>query len=843
MGHQPQETVHVSSLDWRHYLAFFALLVIIFYARFLFTGQFFLMRDAIFDFFARHQFYKVHLLQGVLPLWNPYTGGGEPFLSNLESAVFYPPNLLFLLFPVPLANVLLVVLHVFLAGAGVFLACRVWRVSAMGALLAAIGFAFSTQTVTRIEYFSFLCSYSWYPLAVASFALWVRKPTLRLFLVIAMILAMQLLAGYPEALLYTVGTLFIYGVTAGVIQYRQNQRGRLELIMPLLGLAGMGGIALVLTLVQILPVLDIIPFSQRASYIPFSNMASVNPAMLLTTLHPYLYGKPGYYGQYWAPSIFEFWVGTFYVGILPVVLCLTAAVCYLLEMSWGMKPPEGKWSVDVRLPFLLGLLIFSMLYSMGRYTPVFNFLWTHLEFLQGFRWPSKALMCVVFALCCCGGIAYDYLTTGVAQNQTSSRWRRRLLDLLPLLLWLPVGGFGLACLLDNGRLGKWMLIRFFNLGRVDQVYVFRVPWDLLADHTVVFVVIIGICAFLLWLNPRLVEKRARVVLSCLLALVLFADLMITTYPLLPASSLDIMSNNSRYLKDLGRGTQEKRFLRPLTQQVLYGVTNETVLQFARETMAGSWAMVDKVKNIRQMGDFKIEHYRQFMEMIDLRTVPTPYLGNILRLLKGSIEFDTSLKKEFYERGEISIPTIKEIGDSVPPAVVVGQVKTFSLRDVLVRELISGNHDLQAEALMMAGEGINANLLKEKEPIPHELIRFEERLNGLTIEVDSERKGLLVTGETFYPGWEAMVNGQSRRIFEVNGAFRAVMVPAGRSIVEMDYRPRTLALGMKVSLVSLALVIFLMIVGGPGTQKHPRQSRFWDLVRKGIADLDQKRGIG
>ena len=79
-GNSPTDGPKKSELDllagWRWALAALALLDLAFFSRFLLTGRFFLLRDLIFDFFARKQFYKEHLSQGALPLWNPYTGGG-----------------------------------------------------------------------------------------------------------------------------------------------------------------------------------------------------------------------------------------------------------------------------------------------------------------------------------------------------------------------------------------------------------------------------------------------------------------------------------------------------------------------------------------------------------------------------------------------------------------------------------------------------------------------------------------------------------------------------------------------------------------------------------------------
>src|SRR3990167_4278728 len=39
------------------------------------------------------------LKQGRLPIWNPHQFAGAPLLANFQSATFFPPNLIYLLYP------------------------------------------------------------------------------------------------------------------------------------------------------------------------------------------------------------------------------------------------------------------------------------------------------------------------------------------------------------------------------------------------------------------------------------------------------------------------------------------------------------------------------------------------------------------------------------------------------------------------------------------------------------------------------------------------------------------------------------------------------------------------
>jgi hypothetical protein len=809
-------------VGWRWPLATLALLVFAFFSRFLLTGRFFLMRDLICDFYARKKFYKIHLLQGELPLWNPYNGGGEPFLSNMESAVFYPPNLLNLLFTVPTANVILVTLHVFLAGFGVWLACRAWRISQQGSLLAAISFAFGTQMVTRIEFSSFHCSLSWYPLAVALFTLWLKQPSLRKFLLLALLFSLQFLGGYPEAVLFTAGTLVIYALVVGS---RSRLAGKKRLNgagLALLGLAGMGVIAIMLSLAQILPVLTILPLSIRAVQEPLANEASVNPVMWLSALFPYLYGVPGHFGRYWAPACWEFWLGTFYVGLLPVMLCVTVLIRSAL--GWRKEPADltSDPAVGLRTTFLVVLLIFSMLYAMGAYTPFFGFLWHVFPPLHWFRWPAKALMVVSFALSCLGGIALDWLANqGDVRGQQSSAWRKRLANYGPVALWLSLAALAGACLADAGGLLPWILRSYFNLGAVAEKYSHNIPWKTLNNDLLKFSLVAVFSTILIQLY--ILKRERRRVIFIVMMLVLFSDLMITTYPLLPSSDMNIMSNTGE-LDDLFRsGKLKGRIYRQTPNAIsLYGVTNEKLLRQSRNSMVGYWSLVDKVPKVFPVGDFKLQNYMDLISYDD-DSIPELHKTKILQIIGAAYFLETPLQPEYFTKKRINTPKLYPLEDATPAAVVVGHAVGFATWDDLLHALVSGNYDLSKVALLESADLTQIGHLDDTGLIKHEIIDYANRLNGLTVKVRSAKQGLLVINATYYPRWVAKVNGIETPIYQANGPFRAVVIPAGDSVVEMDYHPQNTIIGLYLSLgcLTLVLVAFFMadrITMGRRTQK-------------------------
>ena len=90
--------------------------------------------------------------------------------------------------------------------------------------------------------------------------------------------------------------------------------------------------------------------------------------------------------------------------------------------------------------------------------------------------------------------------------------------------------------------------------------------------------------------------------------------------------------------------------------------------------------------------------------------------------------------------------------------------------------------------------------------------FEERHGRIDIAVTCPAAGLLVIGSTFYPGWEARVDGRFAELKLVDGGFMAVEVPAGTTRVELRYAPRWMMIAICFSGVVWLAVHALFICG-------------------------------
>ena len=81
----------------------------------------------------------------------------------------------------------------------------------------------------------------------------------------------------------------------------------------------------------------------------------------------------------------------------------------------------------------------------------------------------------------------------------------------------------------------------------------------------------------------------------------------------------------------------------------------------------------------------------------------------------------------------------------------------------------------------------------------------DRPGKLQVDAEAPTRQLLVLNERYDKGWEVRVDGRSRRPVKVNGDFLGCAVDAGRHRVTFRYRPWSLRLGGRLSLLGLGLM--------------------------------------
>jgi len=89
----------------------------------------------------------------------------------------------------------------------------------------------------------------------------------------------------------------------------------------------------------------------------------------------------------------------------------------------------------------------------------------------------------------------------------------------------------------------------------------------------------------------------------------------------------------------------------------------------------------------------------------------------------------------------------------------------------------------------------------------DITSYEAQRVALTVQ--TERDGLLILSDSWYPGWEATVDGRKRRIFPTDLIMRGVFLESGRHEVVFTFHSRSFRWGIifSVTVFGLAAIVF------------------------------------
>jgi len=92
-------------------------------------------------------------------------------------------------------------------------------------------------------------------------------------------------------------------------------------------------------------------------------------------------------------------------------------------------------------------------------------------------------------------------------------------------------------------------------------------------------------------------------------------------------------------------------------------------------------------------------------------------------------------------------------------------------------------------------------------------------NYVQIRAGMQCRGIVILTDSSYPGWRAYVDGQRVPLLETYGGVRGVVVEAGDHLVEMHYRPASVALGGLLTACAIGIVLAGSFKGRDSRRVH------------------------
>lgn len=137
---------------------------------------------------------SIYLKNKWLPLWNPYSGCGTPFLADIQSYALSPWSLLFSVLPTMQWLNLLIVAQVIISAIGTYYLTRVLGVSILASILASLCYSLCPRNLEWTE----LISASLLPFVFLAFALVSKQGTKQTIIFASMASSLLIVSAHPE---------------------------------------------------------------------------------------------------------------------------------------------------------------------------------------------------------------------------------------------------------------------------------------------------------------------------------------------------------------------------------------------------------------------------------------------------------------------------------------------------------------------------------------------------------------------------------------------------------------------------------------------------------------------
>jgi hypothetical protein len=724
---------------------------------------------------------------GELPLWNPYSYGGMPFIHDVKVGALYPLHMPLYWLPEEhqgAAVTWLVVLHVMIAGWGTYAYGRARGLGDAGSLVAAIGFMFAGKWLLHLlsggHYF--MAPLAWLPFVLLALEPAARRGSLWLATAAGAAFALIVLGSHPQVTFYT--GVFIAVWTLGPALESAGYLGgagprSLRRTAAVLGRwlacgAWTAAVAVAVSAVELWPAVEATGEATRGLGVAADEAPATAVWMLLHLVGPSLAGAH--------------WEGR---GALGLLWLATAALAPVLR--------RGLVRYDAAV--LLGLIVFGLGGgALFQGLPGFNL----------FQFPSRMLLPAALPLALLAGTAIDSL---FAAAPLSAEARRRC-------RWIFLGVVLVAALLAGGA----AVLDFASLG--SRLFAPALAWWVLWP-------LAGAVLFRLLGRP---DNRTTVIGIWLV--LLLAELWVPAMPVIavrPQPDVYAPSACVQHLKDTEAGAESVGDARRVLDRGLPDSAATTPLTPGLALMLG-------IEPLRGYNSLDVRRYKEYLQFVSgsdqplkpregplgfpiLRTFPIRNKG-LLDLLGATYLlqpadrpadgpgwtplFDDAAPAAYQviAGGRQSLPpyALYRNKDVFPRAFVVYSARPLPARDLILPTLASA--DLRQTVFLEGWQGVEEG--PTGQPRTARVVEYQP--NRVLVKVDAGPAGYLVLADVWYPGWRCAVDGHDVPLYRGDYLFRAVELPEGEHVVAFTFEPESYRRGRLVSLVALAAVSALLLLG-------------------------------
>lgn len=780
------------------------------------------------------------LHKGYLILWTHLSTGGFPLHAEGQTAVFYPFNIvLFGLFPFHWAVTFSFILHASIGSIGMFLFARSNKVSVDGSLVAAIIFTLSGFWMTHLFHLSIYMACAWVPLLfhLCRQVIYLKKSH---WIIFTLFFGMQILLGHPQiTFISTMGViLYCFGLFFSRKEKSLSLKGFYPLFIALL-------LALLLGAVQILPTLELIPFSTRGNIVEdsFSSTGSFPPHHFVTLVFPYFFGINSLQARHLYESIFpdvSFSPWNFgglslreshvYIGIFPWIV-----IFWLLLTGKVRKVPFS----------LLFLTISALIFALGKYSPLFPLL-SLLSPGNFFRMPVRFWILVTFALAGISGFSWDIFIQ-MEREEMKKLLRGLMSVLIVLLIILPATHFLISKTFENKTMVKENISHHPNHDKsgdnsdkeesrplFNKIRNGLLRTMNLANPVIFFpLCLLSAFSFIIWARIRgLGHKTFRTGILLLLTV----DLFVFVFP------YNAFTESAQIVKKPDNVTTLRHILNGHERFIVLDKTQESfALEMDSLYADGPYSeflhpcynLFWQLPNLGTVSPLSLWKWDQLHKKLGIGFEPESHNVRVHKLAETQqllsflqIRAIISQRNQLFHHNTFTQKyasggaTIFVHNRTILPLYTYDyeHIQFVATEKETLASLCVSTFNPECELLLAVNQQAKVKAFfsrfsadqRKDQKNDFELKHYHQGLHQIDIGIKNDAPRVVALPVTWYPGWKATSKGKELPIFTGQFLFQSFCLPPGIHEVNLRYSPFSVKLGLFLSCIAILLVFLLFL---------------------------------
>ena len=782
------------------YIVALLVVIILCFSKILFTAKIIRAPDIISEAYWWMKIYNDKQLSELYSLnlkatWDLLINSGhtnEGGMTSIQFLLYLPLILHFI--PAPASVAWFIVLHLFFGACGVYCYCRLIGTSRIAALLGALIFALATENASLINagHVMKIATIAYAPWAFYCLEKGFLRRRLFWFMATAMVLSFQFFNTHWQIAFYTCLCVGLYGVlrSIGIILSPAEQE---KFSIKRLAACNIAVLIFFLTTVSI----SLAPLANWSKDTNRGVQSGANQGKggldrdeaMSWSLPPEetaAFIIPGFFGfsrqeaglnpdniisYYWGRMVFTQTAS--YMGLIP----------------WLLIPLPLIYRRDKYTKLALIGIVAGILFSMGKYTPFYNFLFDYFPGINRFRVPKMMMFIPVIGLGILSARGLDPLVNKEIRETKNFRLYLTGITAVPILLLAFLG------MLHVGQ-NTWVNMFHDFLSsptRYEQgAYLIEQRWNNILLETSIAAVLAAICAWLIIFGNKL---RNAAIIPLLLIGIFLADSWRVNSKflfLVDPPKREITANNP-VVGFIARDSNQYRTLPVDGSDPMMFVSNGIPVMFTSNAV-------------------QQQRWQNFLNIFNLNS-RLPDMLNVKYLTYSTTQY-TQDKLQLFEKYR--------------PVFVTPDQKQLILENRgvlpkawLVSSAIVANASKTIEILQHpAFDPANTALIETPPPIQLDGDIQSTAKAGwvgvkkytgeqIIIEAEVFKNALMISGEKYNNGWLAYVDGVKTQIVPVNHILRGVYLTPGKHVVEFRFDPLPFKIGKYLTLTSFTLFAVML----------------------------------